>query len=218
MSSTKTAAWCTAGAFSADDRWTWFQGLSADAELTATDRFIGLQLWERQGRESGYLTLKHETLARQIGVSNKTVRRAIQSLVSRGWIERTATRGEDGCQSANAYRLTFPATASMSQQVVTSAHLPTPDRWSSVTIGEAGQVVTGDHAQALGAAVPVVGMIDDRLEEAPSGILRPLPLAPLPTRPSAVSARPSASPTLADAQLLAEAHAAIPSSGLSWPA
>ncbi|MGL4961974.1 MAG: helix-turn-helix domain-containing protein [Inquilinus sp.] len=215
IASSEKAEWCTVGAFSTNDRWKWFQGLSADAELTATDRFIGLQLWERLGRESGYLSVKHDTLAKQIGVSNKTVRRAIQSLVSRGWIERATTRGEHGYQSANAYRLAFPATASMPQQVVASDHRSASDRWSSVTIGEAGPVVIGDHAQATIAAGPAIGMVNDRLGEEPSGAERRMPSTSDQGAPASVGTKPSASPAILD--LIAEARAAVPPSGLIWP-
>lgn len=68
----------------------------ADKSLSATEKLLYAQLLDHRNRRTGQCNPKHATLARELGICERTVERSIQQLRDQGWI--TMRRGQNGCR------------------------------------------------------------------------------------------------------------------------
>ncbi|WP_208353101.1 helix-turn-helix domain-containing protein [Pseudaestuariivita rosea] len=81
---------------SASWRQEWAQAIRAATELSMTARMLGQVLaLDYANGQTGQCNPSRETLARHLGVSEGTIKRAISDLVKAGWLARTEATGRN---------------------------------------------------------------------------------------------------------------------------
>ena len=72
------------------------KAIAADTRFSATTKLLLAQLQDHQNKRTGQCNPKQTTLARELGIGERTVRRGLSELRQRGLI--TAERGQTGCR------------------------------------------------------------------------------------------------------------------------
>ena len=72
------------------------KAMAADKQISATEKLLLAQLLDHRNKRTGQCNPNQTTLARELGIGLRTVRRSLSRLCKHGWL--AIQRGQNGCR------------------------------------------------------------------------------------------------------------------------